>query len=57
MKKALHFFVAIFLFSQTSFAQLIEGPGKISGTVKMNRVTGKPSPFEKRSATNPTQCG
>lgn len=57
MKKALHFFVAIFLFSQTAFAQLIEGPGKISGTVKMNRVTGKPSSFEKRSATNPTQCG
>jgi hypothetical protein len=57
MKKALHFFVAIFLFSQTSFAQLIEGPGKISGTVKMNRITGKPSSFAKRSATNPTQCG
>ncbi len=57
MKKALHFIVAIFLFSQTSFAQLIEGPGKISGTVKMNRITGKPSSFAKRSATNPTQCG
>ena len=57
MKKALLYFVAVFLFSPTSFAQLIEGPGKITGTVKMNRVTGPPSNFDKRSATNPTQCG
>lgn len=53
-KQLLTCFLSLFLWS-SAFGQLIEGKGKLVGSIKMDKINGRE--ISKRSASNPKQCG
>lgn len=55
MKKQLLTFLLSICLLGSAFGQLIEGKGKLMGTIKMNKINGRE--ISKRSASNPKQCG